>query len=72
MIIRDGQVVSDDKDMAEIFNELFSSVFTRENTEQVPEPQEMHFRGELRETQVTVKKVKEKIKKLRRGGGPGY
>ena len=72
MIIRDGQVVSDDKDMAEIFNELFSSVFTREDTEQVPEPQEMYLRGELRETQVTVKKVKEKIKKLRRGSGPGY
>ena len=69
---RYGQVVSDDKDMAEIFNELFSSVFTREDTEQVPEPQEMYLRGELRETQVTVKKVKEKIKKLRRGGGPGY
>ena len=59
---KEGHVVSNDKDMAEIFNEFFSSVFTREDTEQVPEPQEMHFRSELRETQVTTKKVKEKIK----------
>ena len=68
---KEGHVVSNDKDMAEIFNEFFSSVFTREDTEQVPEPQEMHFRSELRETQVTTKKVKEKIKKLRRGAAAG-
>ena len=68
---KEGQAVSNDRDMAGIFNEFFSSVFTREDTTQVPEPRRMGFTSELGDVQVTVKKVKEKIKKLRRGAAAG-
>ena len=57
--------------IAAIFNSYFSSVFTREDTENVPLP-EHHHRGEdLTEVKVTVKKVKEKIRGLRRGAAAG-
>ena len=65
---KDGRVVSSDKKMAD---EYFSSVFTRENTDQVPEPQGMHFTSELREVHVSARKVKEKIRRLRRGAAAG-
>ena len=57
--------MSDIKGMAEIFNAFFSSVFTREDTGNVPEPQHQHAGAELRDVQVNVRKVREKIKRLR-------
>ena len=57
--------MSDSKGMAEIFNTFFSSVFTREDTGNVPEPQHQHAGAELRDVQVNVRKVREKIKRLR-------
>ena len=59
--------MSDSKGMAEIFNTFFSSVFTREDTGNVPEPQHQHAGAELRDVQVNVRKVREKIKRLRKG-----
>ena len=63
---KDGNTVSGNKEMAGILNDFFSSVFTRENKEQILEPKSMHFNNELSGVQVTVKKVKEKIGRLRR------
>ena len=68
---KDGNTVSGDKEMAGILNDFFSSVFTRENKEQILEPKSMHFNNELSGVQVTVKKVKEKIGRLRRGVAAG-
>ena len=68
---KEGHVVSSDKDMANIFNEFFSGVFTREDTTNIPEPQQMNIGSEIGSVQVTVKKVKDKIRKLRRGAAAG-
>ena len=67
----DGQAVSDNKAMATIFNKYFSSVFTREDTENVPEPEHCHRGETLTEVKVTVRKVKDKIRRLRRGAAAG-
>ena len=48
---RDGEVVSSNKEMACMFNEFFSSVFTRENMDLIPEPSRMIINSELREVQ---------------------
>ena len=68
---KDGHVVSSDKEMASIFNEFFSGVFTREDTDNIPEPHQMNFESEISSVQVTVRKVKDKIRKLRRGAAAG-
>ena len=63
--------VGDNKAMATIFNKYFSSVFTREDTENVPEPEHCHRGETLTEVKVTVRKVKDKIRRLRRGAAAG-
>ena len=64
-------MVKEDKDMAGIFNTFFSSVFTREDVGNIPEPEPQHQGRFLREVSVTVKKVKDKIQKLRKGAAAG-
>ena len=66
-----GRAVSGNEAMAKIFNEYFSSVFTREDVSNVPDPEQHHRGPILTEVKVTVKKVKEKIKKLRKGAAAG-
>ena len=63
--------VGDNKAMATIFNKYFSSVFTREDTENVPEPEHCHRGETLTEVKVTVRVVKDKIRRLRRGAAAG-
>ena len=43
---RAARVVQEEREMAEVFNEFFSSVFTRENLGDVPDPQQQHA-GEM-------------------------
>ena len=71
--LRDGEglVISDSKAMSTTFNNYFSSVFTREDAENVPEPEQRHQGQTLNEVKVTVKKVRKKIRSLRRGAAAG-
>jgi hypothetical protein len=57
--------------MAEPLNRFFSSVFTREDTANVPEPADMGCRDELKHVNVSVRAVKDKIRKLRVDGAAG-
>ena len=66
-----GQVVSESKDMASVLNNYFLSVFTREDTEAIPEPRAEHVGEELRKVKITTKKVQDKIKNLREGAASG-
>ena len=68
---RAGRVVQEEREMAEVFNEFFSSVFTRENLGDVPDPQQQHAGEMLSDVKITTKKVMEKIKKLKRGAAAG-
>ena len=66
-----GQVVREDKDMARVLNNYFSSVFAREDMEEIPEPRAETIGKELREIKITTKKVQDKIKNLREGAACG-
>ena len=66
-----GEVVNGDKESADILNSFFSSVFTREDQENIPEPEQMVFEKQLNGVNITTKKVKEKIKKLRTDAASG-
>jgi hypothetical protein len=51
--------------MADLLNETFGKAFTREDTENVPDPEAMHRGENLHNVHVTVREVKEKIRKLK-------
>jgi hypothetical protein len=67
---KDGKRTMDDKEMADILNQQFSSVFTREDTSNIPallpETQEI-----LEEIRITERDVRKQIRKLRADAAPG-
>jgi len=66
-----GRVVSDDTEMADVLNEFFSSVFTREDTSQVPEPEPMQTHSKMSNIWITTQDVKKRIEKLKNQSSPG-
>ena len=67
-----GQLVTDDKLMAEQLNLFFCSVFTQEDCSNLPEAENI-FAGEepLEDVDITEEKVKAKLEKLRPDSAPG-
>ena len=71
-----GNIISNDKDMASILNEYFASVYTEEDISEIPIVP-IVYQGDkpLRKIEVTVEKVRMKIRKLKssKSAGPdGY
>ena len=62
---RTGSINSTDEGMANIFNEYFASVYTEEDTSEIPiVPIVYRGNNPLRKIEITVDKVKMKLKKL--------
>jgi hypothetical protein len=61
----DGNVVTDDTDMANELNKRFSEVFTREDLSSCPAAEPLPTRTRLTKSFITTQKVKEKIKRLK-------
>ena len=66
-----GETHSEPKQMAEILNNFFSGVFTREDTNNIPEPEAHEFNERLEFVNFTREKVMAKIDKLKNGSAPG-
>ena len=60
-----GKLIKEDKDMADTLNTFFSTMFTREDTTNIPEPMGMVYGRNISTVKITTKKVREKILKLR-------
>jgi hypothetical protein len=71
--LKDGQgnLVQDNREMAELLNRFFSGIFTREDTTNIPDPQPTGYRHELRGLNITERAVKDKIRKLWADGAAG-
>ena len=67
----DGGIVEDEKEMAEILNKYFSSVYSEKNSFREEPVQEEQVEHEMREVKITEKKIKEKIEKLKYNSAPG-
>ena len=67
-----GKTITDDDSMASILNTFFSSVFTKEDLNNLPDPP-VKFTGEvpLSTLHVCPEKVEEKLGKLKVNGAPG-
>ena len=60
-----GSIISSDEGMANILNEYFASVYTEEDTSEIPiVPIVYQGNSPLRKVEITVDKVNVKIKKL--------
>ena len=69
-----NEIISDDSLMADCLNSFFSSVFTREDTSNIPEP-ESFFTADsdevLTNIQFSMKAVEEKLHNLKKDSSPG-
>jgi hypothetical protein len=63
-------VVQEDGAVAELLNKFFSSVFTREDTTNIPDPEPTGCREDISTVRITAKEVKAKIKKLEQMARP--
>jgi hypothetical protein len=66
-----GNVVQEDRAVAGLLNKFFSSVFTREDAANIPDPEPTGCREDISTVKITAKEVKVKIKKLRTDGAAG-
>jgi hypothetical protein len=62
----DGHLVTDSRAMANILNNSFSTVFTREEHANVPRATPLKTRTKLSKSFITTQKVKAQIKKLKK------
>jgi Reverse transcriptase (RNA-dependent DNA polymerase) len=66
-----GKIVTENKKMAEMLNEYFSSVFTDEPDGPVPSADRIQVEEELSSINVTEEKVEKKIRNLKPASAPG-
>jgi hypothetical protein len=66
-----GRMVQGDKEMADLLNRFFSGVFTREDTANIPDPEPTGCRREVKGVNISVRGVKDKIRKLKVDGAAG-
>ena len=73
LISKQGEVIRDEEEMAEELNKYFSSVFTREEPDQVPfpEPAARPTRSKLKGVWITTEKVRRKIAELKPNSAAG-
>ena len=62
---KDGSKATTDAEKAELLNDQFSSVFTKEDTENIPQQEDLNINSPLTNITVTTEKVKKKLNKLR-------
>ena len=67
----EGETVSDSQGMAELLNTCFKEVFTKENAEETPEPDNLQTDTVLTSIQFRVQDVIKKIKNLKTEGAAG-
>ena len=65
------RTVSGDKEMSELLNAFFASVFTREDTSRIPSPKEERMDRPVLTARITAEKVRKKVKRLRAGSAAG-
>ena len=66
-----GSRVSGDREMADLLNKFFASVFTSEDTGRIPSPRVEQMDRPVWTARITAEKVRKKVKRLRAGSAAG-
>ncbi|KAI8501334.1 hypothetical protein Bbelb_206050 [Branchiostoma belcheri] len=67
----DGTMTSSNKEKADTLNQYFCSVFTEEDTDNMPRMEAMYHGSPLEDIPITPETVLKKLKKLKKGKSPG-
>ena len=67
----DGSLSKDDLDKANILVNFFSSIFTKENTSNIPTVNNKIFTRDLSSIEVTLEDVRDKLRKLKTNKSSG-
>ena len=67
----DGELISDNNGMCNVFNSFFSSIFTKENDLNIPTPTRVCTGEVLSSVSINTDGIKSKIDKLKLKSGPG-
>ena len=70
-LVRDDQIATDDRQKANMLNSFYSSVFTKEDSNQVPTPDYVFAGAKLSDIEITESKVKKVLKKINQSKSPG-
>jgi hypothetical protein len=60
LITKDKRVLTEEKDMAEELNKFFSSVFTRDDLTNIPEPEKEQVQSKMKEISISKGEIKRK------------
>jgi hypothetical protein len=71
LVTKEKKIVTDNKEMAEILNQFFYSVFTKEDLSYIPEAEVESVKRIMRPVHVTKLEVEKKIRNLRREAAAG-
>jgi len=71
LLDKNNKLVTDEKEMADELNAFFSSVFTQEDTINVPEPEAEVIRTSMSPVRFTQNQIRNKIRKLRKDAAAG-
>jgi len=67
----EGEVITDDKEKANIMNKFFSSVFTREDISNLPDFDRRPYKDPVCDLEITTSQVRKKIEKMDPTKSPG-
>ena len=71
LLKKDGTKATTDEEKAEVLNEQFSSVFTKEDTDNLPEHDVLDIQSTLTDLNISEEDLKKKLSKLRTDKSPG-
>lgn len=71
LVTQDKKIITDNKEMAEMLNQFFSSVFTKEDLNNVPDAEAEIVTRAMPPVQVSEQDVAKKIRELRRDAAAG-
>jgi hypothetical protein len=71
LLSKEKKLITEEKEIAEELNKFFSSVFTKEDLQSVPEPEVENVRKKMEPVRIEQQQIRNKIKKLRKTAAPG-
>jgi hypothetical protein len=71
LLSKEKKLITEEKEIAEELNKFFSSVFTKEDLQSVPDPEVENVRKKMEPVRIEQQQIRNKIKKLRKTAAPG-
>ncbi len=71
LLTKEKKMLTEDKEMTEELNKFFSTVFTKEDLQNIPEAERENITKKMNQVTVSQQMIRTKIRKLRKDAAPG-